>query len=281
MWRLFRVRASLRSCFVLFVPICCLFGWVRHEYDAYASRMATVAELYDDDEYATCDGTDGPVFFVAPSGKAPLLRWLREDDRTKDIVGVYSSASMDFQRFAVFPKLSELTVWGAGRSDLVHIVRLPHLRRLDVGGLDTVSSISLSPLSELTSLEHLRLSGVGVTDLAPLSTLGHLEYLDVSGTRVSDLGPIAGMLHLKYLNVAHTEVSDLTPIHALRLVELNISETAVSSVEPLRSMGSLECLTFTGVVDVSPVASADKLPSYEPGDVVRLWIDRSRTKSTE
>lgn len=134
-------------------------------------------------------------------------------------------------------RITELSISGAGLTDLSWVTQLDRLDDLDL----TENELNeLSPIASLPVLRRLDLSNNTITTLRALATCTRLEYLSV------DENPLAGLEGLEQLH-------DLEELHAC--------SAGLESVEPLRGLRNLSEVTIyeNKIADISPLAGCPRL----------------------
>jgi Leucine-rich repeat (LRR) protein len=227
----------------------------------------------------------GSNFENFPVDIAPLetLTMLTELDifLPPSVVGINTLSNMT--------KLTKLTLWAPGFSDISILYALTQLKELNIMnalyledlspliGLKRLTKLNLhgcralteiSPLKHLNQLTELNLSfSSEFTDFSPLSGLKNLVDLYLSGTRVTDLSPLSCLTNLVVLDLRGTRVTDLSPLeHLTQLTKLDLLHCrALTDISPLSGLNNLVKLYLRGtrVTDLSPLEHLTQLTELD------------------
>ena len=164
---------------------------------------------------------------------------------------------------AEMARLTELSEWNAGISDLTGLESATNLWSLDLSGN---SITDVSSLSGLTNLTELFLSGNSITDVSSLSGLTNLELLELNGNSITDVSSLSDLTNLWGLFLSGNNLSDsavsalrgLTNLEQLGLNGNNLSDSAVSALGGLTNLNALN-LGNNDLMDISALGTLTNL----------------------
>jgi len=149
---------------------------------------------------------DADIYVSACRQKNPTAVALQKATEASDCEKAWSRLST----------ITELSMNGAGLSDLSPISAMINLEKIAAYG----NGISdLTPLSKLSRLSELRLMKNQIVDIAPLQELLQLTVLRLDGNQIEDISLLPKLQRLERLGLDSNLISDFRPLADLREIQ--------------------------------------------------------------
>ena len=169
---------------------------------------------------------DASVFLSACGQQNPTAIALQKAVKTTDCEKAWLTLST----------VTELSMNGAGLSDL-------------------------SPIAGMINLEKIAAYGNGISDLSPLSKLSHLSELRLMKNQIVDIAPLQDLLQLTVLRLDGNQIVDISLLPKLqRLERLGLDSNQISDFRPLAELTEIQSMN----TNFNP-ADPDKCPVEGPG----------------